>query len=206
MWPPSQGLTTQVVRRQEVNVQTYASVNVKAPASVVFDAVREVAEYGKWNSFSPDVTVLAQPDNASEPAKLNNGTLFTLHVVMDASKPDKKTVTQLKVTDISTPARPSSYVSKEILDQEPSYTADLSAVYRISWKVEGGFTRLGLKGERFHEVIMRGPNECEVRTWECQAGLLSHVVKWVYTQTLMDKFRLWVDDLKKFCEAKTEVV
>lgn len=60
----------------------------------------------------------------------------------------------------------------------------------------------GLKSERFHEVIVLGQEECEVRTWECLGGVLARTVKWFYGETLMEKFGLWVSDLRDFCEGK----
>ncbi len=120
---------------------------------------------------------------------------------MDASKPSKVTDTLLRVTDISTPEKQSGYVPTSLLE-DPTFTEDLSRVYRISWTTEGGFVMRGLRSERFHEVVMLGEGECEVRTWECLGGVLARTVKWFYGQTLMEKFALWVRDLKAECERK----
>ena len=60
----------------------------------------------------------------------------------------------------------------------------------------------GLRSERFHEVIVLGQEECEVRTWECLGGVLARTVKWFYGGTLMEKFGLWVKDLKECCERR----
>lgn len=54
----------------------------------------------------------------------------------------------------------------------------------------------GLRSERFHEVIVLGDGECEVRTWECLGGVLARTVKWFYGEVLMEKFGVWVGDLK----------
>ena len=123
---------------------------------------------------------------------------------MDASKPSSETPTQLLVTDISTPSKPSTYIPTEVLAKEDTYTSDLQKVYRFSWKVHGGFASRGLKAERFHEVIVLGENECEVRTWENQGGMLAHAVKWMYQKTIPQKFALWCEDLKKVCEEKAK--
>lgn len=122
---------------------------------------------------------------------------------MDASKPEKDTPTQLRITDISTPDVPSDYISKEVLEEDPGYTADLSKVYRISWKGEGGFVSRGLHTERFHEIIMTGEGECEVRTWEVMDGVLARTVKWMFRKTLESKFELWCADLKKVSEGRS---
>ena len=59
---------------------------------------------------------------------------------------------------------------------------------------------MGLKTERFHEIIVLGDEECEVRTWECMGGVLAKTVKWMYGKTLEGKFADWVRDLKQYSE------
>ncbi|KAH8694327.1 hypothetical protein GQ44DRAFT_719469 [Phaeosphaeriaceae sp. PMI808] len=88
---------------------------------------------------------------------------------MDDSKWHKKTATHLRVTDISTPEKPSSYIPQDTLDSDASYTANLTKVFRISWKNDGGFF---LRTERFHEIIATTQDSCEVRTWELMGGIL----------------------------------
>lgn len=123
-------------------------------------------------------------------------------VIMDAKKPEKTTDTGLQVTDISTPEKPTEYVSKDVLEEDDSFTADLSKVYRVAWTTHGGFVARGLKSERFHEVIVTGENECEVRTWEVMGGILAYTVKWMFQSTLQEKFALWTSDLKKWSEKR----
>ena len=201
-WPPADGPTTVNVPRQQATLITCASIRINAPAELVWQVLLDVPNYGAWNNFCPKVTVHSQPDGTDANEKgLRKGTSFTFHVVMDSNKPTKETPTQLKVNDVSTPQNPSEYISAEAL-KDPGYTADLSKVYRISWSCEGGFVSRGLKTERFHEIIVLGENECEVRTWENQGGMLASTVRWFYKKTLDEKFKLWCDDLKKYSEQK----
>ena len=202
-WPPTSGLTTVNVPRKDAILTSYASIRIHAPAALVLNTLRNVTDY-TWNQWVPRVSIQMQPSVDSDDGRLNVGTIFTLHVIMNEKKPNSETPTQLKVTDISTPEHPSAYVAADVLESEDTYTSDLSKVYRISWKCEGGFVSKGLKTERFHEIIVLGETECEVRTWENQGGVLAHSVKWLYKQTLMDKFKLWCDDLKKICEKKAK--
>ncbi len=123
---------------------------------------------------------------------------------MDANHPSKVTDTQLRVTDLSMPEDPSTYIPQDILDSEPSYSADVSQVYRIAWTTEGGFVARGLRSERFHEIIPLGENECEVRTWECQGGVLARAVKFYYKEVLKKKFAEWCGDLKREAERKVK--
>ena len=202
MWPPKSGPTSLLVPRETAVLTTAASTRISAPAAAVFEALIEVNNYSKWNTFVPRVTIHHQP-NGGDDGKLHVGTLFTFHVVMDEKKPHSETPTQLLVTDISRPNHPSNYLGEDHL-KDDSFTADLSSVYRISWKCEGGFASKGLKTERYHEVISLGPSECEVRTWENQAGILAYTVRWMYKKTLEQKFQLWCNDLKKYCEERTK--
>jgi Polyketide cyclase / dehydrase and lipid transport len=200
-WPPKEGLSAIIVPRSEVVFTTVASCKVQAPAAAVFEAVCDVSTYPAWNSFVPRVTIHSQPDGVPSNSQiLELETSFTFHVIMDASKPDKDTPTQLRITDVSTPEKPSSYIPQEMLESDATFVKDLNTVYRIAWKTEGGFVARGLKSERFHEIVVLGDNECEVRTWENQGNFLAKTVKWLYQKTLREKFQLWCDDLKKYCE------
>lgn len=122
---------------------------------------------------------------------------------MDSAKPDKVTDTQLRVTDISTPEAPSSYIPQDVLDSEEAYASDLGKVYRIAWTTEGNFVARGLRTERFHEIVPLGDgSECEVRTWECQGGILARAVKFYYKDVLKRKFAEWCEDLKREAERR----
>jgi len=200
-WPPKAGLSTINVPRESATVSSVGHCRIKAPAFEVFEAVRNVGAYSSWNSFVPRVTIQSQPDGVPKDLEsLHLGSHFTFYTIMDANKPSKETSVQLIITDVSTPEEPSNYVSEELLEKDGSFASDMKNVYRICWKLEGGLVARGLQTERFHEILVVGPNECEVRTWENQGGVLARTVKWMYGKTLMEKFQMWCDDLKVYCE------
>jgi len=203
-WPPAEGLSTPTVHRKDATFATSASVHINAPAALVFDAVLTLSDYPKWNNFVPEAKIVVQPQGGPvDFDRLQIGTIFDFYVVMNSAKPNSRTQTGLMVSDMSTPDKSSDYLAKANLDQDPSFTSDLSKVYRVSWAQHGGFASKGLKTERFHEIIILGDgSECEVRTWEVYGGLLARTVKWLYQSTLNDKFRLWSDDLKKYVESE----
>jgi hypothetical protein len=60
----------------------------------------------------------------------------------------------------------------------------------------------GLRSEIFHEVIVLGERECEVKSWECLKGVLARTVKWCCGDTLMGKFGAWMRDLKAVREKR----
>ncbi|KXT15883.1 hypothetical protein AC579_5523 [Pseudocercospora musae] len=179
-WPPSNGLCSPTVPRQDAVFRLSHSLTIAAPASEVFEHVLHVADYEKWNTWVPHAKIVQQPNSEHHFTHLRPGSIFEFYVIMDAAKPSKTTTTGLMVTDISTPAQPTE----------------------VSWKTHGGFASRGLRSERFHEVIARAENQCEVRTWEVMGGFLAYTVKWMFQKTLDEKFKLWCEDLKKYSEEK----
>lgn len=203
-WPPPNGLTTVIVPRSSAVLPVFSSARIAAPASFVFSIVLDTSWYPTWNTFAPRVTIRSQP--ASVPEKKQNilqkDTCFTFHVVMDAKKPDSVSDTKLRVTDYSTPDEQSDYVSKDLLEDDGSFERDQGRVYRVAWTLEGDYVTKGLRSERFHEIIDLGDHECEVRTWECQGGLLAKVVKSMYKDVLEAKFQQWCQELKTEAERR----
>jgi hypothetical protein len=200
-WPPK-SLGTVAVPAKDAYFTSAAVNRVNAPASVVFDVVRNVGDYSKWNTWIPTVDIESQPDGvAADSQRLELGTEFVFHVVMDANKPNSITDLKLVIRDISTPDKQSSsYVTPEIRENDPSFEKDLSKLYRIQWKTNGGFVARGLMAERFHEIIVISETECEVRSWEAQGGILARTVKFLYSKTLAAKFQKWNDELQKRSE------
>ncbi|KAL2050269.1 hypothetical protein ABVK25_009496 [Lepraria finkii] len=203
-WPPANGLTTQRVPRKDVILPIYASTTVAAPASLIWSTLRDLSAFQTWNSFCPNATIHSQPKDVpqTEANLLHFDTSFTFNVVMDASKPSKVTPTRCRVTDFSTPEAQSGYIPVDILKEDGTYEADLGKVYRIAWTTEGGFVARGLRSERFHEIIILGEGQCEVRTWECQGGVLARAVKYYYKDILKKKFAKWCEDLKREAEKR----
>ena len=205
VWPPSNGLSTRIVSRQDTILPIFARTEISAPASVIWSVLRDTSKYPSWNSFCPSVVIHSQPKDVSEEESklLHLNTSFTFNVVMDAAKPKKLTPTQLRISDISTPEKKSEYIPQDVLRDDGSFEADLDKVYRIAWTTEGGFVARGLRTERYHEIISLGEGKgCEVRTWESQGGVLAKVVKYYYKDVLKTKFEEWCADLKREAEKK----
>lgn len=207
-WPPPSGLTTSVVPRKDAVLEIHSSTKINAPARTVFDIILRIDNYDKWNTWMPNAHIIEQGPTGSSGVDANDsnlirkGTIMNFAVIMDAKKPEKTTDTRLLVTDLSTPENSTEYVGKDVLENDGTFTADLSKVYRVAWTTHGGFVARGLKSERFTEVIVTGENECEVRSWEVMGGMLAYTVKWMFQATLKEKFQLWASDLKKWSEKK----
>ncbi|KAF3002116.1 hypothetical protein E8E13_009923 [Curvularia kusanoi] len=210
-WPPKEGISTPSVSAAESVLVLTGSAQINAPASFVFEIVLDTSTYPQWCTFVPKVVVDEQPPSGAHDlsveatnkhALLRPGTKFTFYAVM-GSPGSKPTPTHLLISDFSTPSAPSTYISPATLEASPGYTSDLSSVYRVAWKGDKvDFFAKGLNTERFHEVIVRGPEQCEVRTWEVMGGVLAHTVKWMYRKTLDRKFGEWCTDLKSFSEKR----
>lgn len=208
-WPPREGVSTPTVPVQESVFATTGSARINAPASCVFDVLLDTSTYSEWCTFVPKAVVDEQPSPTaqsstnkanSKSAVLRLGTRFTFFAVM-GNPGSKQTPTHLIISDMSTPKEPSSYIPAATLEACPVYTSELSKVYRVAWKGDKiDFFAKGLNTERFHEVIVRGEEECEVRTWEVMGGVLAHTVKWLYRKTLNRKFDEWCIELKHFAE------
>ena len=211
VWPPKEGVSTPTVSAAESVLALTGSAQINAPASFVFDILLDTATYPEWCSFVPRVVIDKQPSIAnhdpsmeatSKPAVLKPGTKFTFYAVM-GDRGSKQTPTHLIISDLSTPSVPSSYISQSHLEATSVFTADLSSVYRVAWKGDKvDFFAKGLNTERFHEVIVRDQERCEVRTWEVMGGVLAHTVKWIYSKTLERKFNEWCTELKAFSEGE----
>ena len=206
-WPPRAGLSSHIVPRNSVILSISSSTTIDAPAELIFQVLCNSTDYPSWNTFCPSITIHTQPPSIPEAEQnlIHKDTLMTFGVIMDPSKPNNKTDTQLRVTDISTPATPSSYLSEDNLEQDGSFEPDLSKVWRIAWTTCGSFVARGLRTERFSEVIeLEGGERCLYRTWECQGGVLARTVKWLYEKKLGERFDDWCRDLKKECEKRAQ--
>lgn len=209
-WPPptgpDSGIYTPTVSRSEIILPTIARTAISAPAALVFSILLDTSTYPSWCTFVPRATIHTQPEGVDSSSKtFHVSTHFSFHAAMDPSKPQKSSDTELTISDISMPEAQTEYIPRSMReDPKSGYTADLSKVYRVSWKAEGGFANRGLKSERFHEVIVMGEHECEVRTWELMGGFLARTVKWFYAKTLQARFEDWCADLKKYAEGKVK--
>ncbi|KAH7072628.1 hypothetical protein BKA63DRAFT_515380 [Paraphoma chrysanthemicola] len=200
-WPPPSGVTSPTVPHNSQVFTLNASILIHAPASFIFNILLDTSTYPEWCTFIPKVDVISH-SNSTQDAHLELGTKMIFHACMGAPGSSTR-ATPLVVTDLSTPESLSTYIPLDTLVSEPVYTSDPSTVYRVAWASDktSAFD-VGPTAERFHEVIVRGEDKCEVRTWECMGGKVAHVVKWMYQGTLQTKFVEWCRDLREFGERR----
>jgi hypothetical protein len=151
-----------------------SSVVISAPASRVFSAIVDTANWHKWNTFVPSVEILKQPLGHNDSAdKLGVGTDMRFKVYM-------------KSRDSAT----SSLVQVTALDPEAG---------KICWKFAGAPSWL-LRTERVHEMIDKEDGTCEYCTWETFAGPTAYIIRLIYGNALEERFKDWGRDLKRYVE------
>lgn len=128
--------------------------------------------------------------------RLRVGTRMTFQVVLDPSKPGKYRKTEFVVSELIRPG-----------DQPPGQ----KPTYCIMWESDTRMTfpqslpKWLLFAQRVTEIrpVVRGDGkeDCEIRTWECQRGLLVRFVKRYYGDHLQRMFEQYVQGLREYCEA-----
>ncbi len=151
-----------------------SSVVILAPASRVFSAIVDTANWHKWNTFVPSVEILKQPSGHNDSAnKLEVGTGMRFNVHMTPG--DSATSSLLQVT---------------VLDSEGG---------KICWKFAGAPSWL-FRTERVHEMINKEDGTCEYCTWETFAGPTAYIIRLIYGNVLKERFNDWGRDLKRYVE------
>ncbi|MDI1492326.1 MAG: hypothetical protein OHK93_003539 [Ramalina farinacea] len=208
-WPPPTGLTTINCPLNSTILSIHASTHIDAPAPLIWDTLRNTTTYPDWNLFCPAANITSQLNTNIPPNILSEGSSFTLTVAINQTAKDPatgKAVTAPSyeyVTDVSTPACPSGYVPKSILEGGGGFYPDLSKVYRIAWATNLEPVPLDIFTERFSEIVELGEGQgCEYRTWENQGGPLAEQVKSTYEDLLNEDFGLWAEGLKRESEAR----
>ncbi|KAK3363392.1 hypothetical protein B0T25DRAFT_39574 [Lasiosphaeria hispida] len=179
------------------------STRIAASPRQVLDIIRDVADYPAWNSFVRSVTIDAQAPCTPEAdlPRLNLGTLFTLHVFMNASAPPtaagRPTPEELSVLEpINEPA-----------DAGGAYPARKG--WRIAWRARPTLLtpEWALRCERVAELIeivgadgADGAVETEYFNWETFYGVLPPVVKLAVGGKVADGLGRSMRELKRRTE------
>lgn len=184
--------------------QVGSSIFIAAPSSKVWAALTDTSTWPSWNSFVPRVTIRSQPDTRSDndhndtstlSPVLQLGTRLTFHVRMDPDSSQRQAATDIHL------------VITEYVPPDAAKGTTGRICWALDFDVRGAMGPSLLKAERVHELkdveITEGENVLrgtEVRNWECQAGWLVYVVKWMYGGKIRRNFELWVQDLKNYVE------
>ena len=151
-----------------------SSIVIMAPASRVFAAIVDTANYDKWNTFVPSVEILKQPsDHTDNAEKLRVGTEMRFTAYMKPGGSGRSTLIQVTEFD--------------------------SEACKICWKFNGGSSWL-LRSERVQEMTDKEDGTCEYRTWDTFAGPIAYIIRFIYVNDLRDRFNDWGSGLKRYVE------
>lgn len=71
--------------------------------------------------------------------------------------------------------------------------------YRVVWKALG-WSAWMLRAERVQEIVDLGSGETQYKTWETFGGPLAYVVRGLYKEDLVSRFRDCSNGLKEYVE------
>ena len=159
-----------------------AGTTIHASPSAILDALLDLASYPKWNTFIPHVTVISTPSSTStneSGTRLRVGTVLKFDVYMKGPGT----------------ARRDSHSLVTIIEE----LKDGRRGYRIAWKVLDLSAWL-LRGERVQEIVDLGSGNTQYKTWETFGGPLAYMVRALYKEDMISRFRDWSNELKEYVE------
>lgn len=172
----------------------FATRTINAPASAVYDALTDLSNWHKWNTFIPAHTVLSKPDG-SDGTRLVEGMSLEMHCQMTPTMKTNGYDVVTKVGPLNTYAR-----RRNDGDVEGGYP-----VTTVLWKMPNswtGYPAFALTAERVHRIVDLGDGRCEYSSSETFGGVLAGLSNWLFGQALKDRFEDWVRDVKQYVESQ----
>lgn len=164
----------------------YAATDISAPPRAVLDALLDVQNWPKWNTFVYSVTITSHPHPHSKNQRMVEGTNMIFHCQMT---PSERTSSREACSHISPfrtrqdhPSRPVTYVRWDLHNAMLMIPAFL------------------LKAQRVNEIEDLGEGRCRYRTWQSFAGWSAGNVRKKYEGPLKERFGDWCRDLKRYVE------
>lgn len=164
---------------------------INAPPAAVYDALLDLPNYGKWNTFVTAAELKksaeAQPETTTH---MHTGAVFEFTVKMKATS-DSLT----KSTELCTLAEP----VKTSTPEDPFPVTRANWIYDVS-----GIPLLKhlIWSEHVNEIIDLGDGRTEYVHWESFGGTLATAIKWFASGDLARAFRAWPEELKGYVEGK----
>lgn len=159
---------------------------INAPPSAVHNALLDLSNYGKWNTFIPSATIKRPAAGQTSTTHMQQGTQFEFRVKMS----EKSTTSS---NELCTFVEPVKVASED--DERPTTTVrwcfDSSGVPLLKYL---------LQAEHVNELTDLGDGRTEYVHWESFGGTLATFIKWSNGEGLGQNFRNWAEDLKKYVE------
>ncbi|KAI4167694.1 MAG: hypothetical protein LQ343_007013 [Gyalolechia ehrenbergii] len=164
-----------------------AITSINAAPSVILHHLLDTSNYPSWNNFVPRVTLLHPPKKTSNPneiPKLEEGVLFTEHV------------------DMYGHGKPSGLVKMKLLMTHLEEVDDNGRKsYKVVW-LGKGYPDWALRSERVHAIVCNDDGSCTYDVWETFSGPLALLVRLFVGRTLVERFKQWNRELKRYSEQK----
>ncbi|KAK3057693.1 hypothetical protein LTR09_001877 [Extremus antarcticus] len=176
---------------------SYGETRINAPPQVVYDALLNVGDYPKWNTFVYDVKITKNSDPHSHRAgghkRITGGSCMIFYRNI-THKPAYKTEARQVVT----------LVEKLKLSKEGH---QMPCVTRIRWQLDNAaITTPGwmMRNEQINEIEEASDGTTIYRTWCVFGGPVAKFVRKKLEMPWRDRTQDWCRDLKEWCEKKVE--
>lgn len=159
-----------------------SEITIDSSPSDTLDALLDLASYPKWNTFVPRATIISTPSSSSTnelDTRLQVGTAVNFDVYMKGPGTTRRD-TPILVT-----------IVEELNDGRNGY--------RVAWKALG-YSAWVLRSERVQEIVDLSSGKTQYKTWETFGGPLAYVLRALYKEDLILRFRDWSNDLKGYVE------
>lgn len=171
----------------------YSSAKINAPPQVVYDAILNVGDWSKWNTFVYDVKITknSNPHGRADLShkRITGGTCMIFYRNLTYEPPKKlearQVVTLVEKLKLSTDGHSSPCIT------------------RIRWSLDNAaLTTPGfmMKAERINEIEEAHDGTTIYRTWEVFSGALARSIRKKFEEPWRDRLQDMTRDLKKYCE------
>jgi hypothetical protein len=173
----------------------YATANINARPQVVYDAILNVGDWKKWNTFVYDVKITKNPNphesQGTAHKRMTGGTcmIFYRNISHDPAETleGRQVVTLVEKLKVGSAGH-----------SKPCVT-------RIRWMLDNAaITTPGflLKCERINEIEEAADGTTVYRTWEVFAGPIARTMRKKLEQKWKERLQESTLDLKKWCERR----
>ena len=174
---------------------SYGEARINAPPQVVYDALLNVGDYKKWNTFVYDTKITKNSNPHDHTAgglrRITGGTCMIFYRKISHS-PEYKAESRQVVT----------LVEKLKLSKDGHSTP---CITRVRWQLDNAaITTPGfiLKNEQINEIEEAADGTTIYRTWSVFAGPVAKFMRKKLEKPWRDRTQDWCRDLKEYCEGE----
>ncbi|KAK5728592.1 hypothetical protein LTR15_001729 [Elasticomyces elasticus] len=166
----------------------YADIAIDAPPQAIVDALLDIQNYIKWNSYVREIEITSHPHSHKKGLKMMEGTNMVFHYNLTETEKISKRIACTHIGQLRT-----------LANHAPPALTHIRWDMHNAGSMTPGFL---MKAQRMNEIEDLGHGKAIYRTWETFAGWRASHWKNQYEQVLKDRFQDWCRDLKKYVEAR----